>query len=165
MIFNRGKWLPHPTLSLLLFLSWLVLMGSVSGGVMVLGFLLAGIIPLLTRVFWPDVPKVSSSLKLTRYLIMVLGDIVVANLIALHLILGPKKNLQPAWIEIPLDIRDPFAVTILASTISLTPGTVSAEVGPGHSKLLIHALNASDPQKVVRDIKQRYEVPLKEIFE
>ena len=159
------SWLPHPTLSVILFLLWVMLVHSLAPLVLLGGLFLAWWLPMLTREFWPEVPHVKSGWRLLRYMLMVLGDIVIANIIALRLILGPTRNLHPAWVEVPLDIRDPFAITILASTISLTPGTVTSEVGPGHAKLLIHALNATDPEALVAEIKQRYEAPLKEIFE
>ena len=159
------SWLPHPTLTLVLFLIWLLLMNSVSPGAMVLGALLAWSLPTLTRAFWPEVPQVNSSWKMLGFILLVLGDIVHANLVAFRLILGPPRKLHPAWIEMPIDLQDKFAVTILASTISLTPGTVTVEVGRGHSKLLIHALNAEDPAALVAHLKQRYETPIREIFE
>lgn len=159
------SWLPHPTMGLMLFLVWLLLFNSLAPLVLVSGLVVAWVLPMLTRMFWTEVPHVKHSGKLLRYMLMVLGDIVLANLVALRLILGPRRSLHPAWVELPLDIRDPYAITILASTISLTPGTVTSEVGPGHAKLLIHALNATDPDALVAAIKQRYEAPLKEIFE
>ncbi|MBA6363850.1 Na+/H+ antiporter subunit E, partial [Colwellia sp. BRX8-8] len=66
--------------------------------------------------------------------------------------------------------------TILASTVSLTPGTVSAEVYPWRESLsegekleqqflLIHVLDLKDEQALIKMIKQRYEAPLKEMFQ
>lgn len=159
------RWLPHPSMSFALLVVWVLLFNSLAPLVLVSGLLVAWVFPLLTRAFWPEVPHVRHRGKLLHYILMVLGDIVLANLVALRLILGPRRNLNPAWIEVPLDIRDPYAITILASTISLTPGTVTCEVGPGHARLLVHALNASDPEVLVAEIKRRYEAPLKEIFE
>lgn len=159
------RWLPHPTLSLFMLLVWLLLMNTVQPGVVAFGLLLAWGLPFLTRVFWPDVPQVRSTLGLLRYFLRVLGDIVRANLTVARLILGPVDRLQPAWVEVPLDLQDPFAITLLASTISLTPGTVSADVSPDRRSLLIHSLNTGDPAALVREIKQRYEAPLKELFQ
>ncbi len=159
------RWLPHPTLSLFLLMVWLLLMNAVQPGVVAFGLLLAWGVPFLTRVFWPDVPHVSSTLGLLRYFLRLLGDIVSANLTVAWLILGRLERLQPAWVEVPLDLQDPFAITLLASTISLTPGTVSADISADRRSLLIHSLNTDDPEALVREIKQRYEAPLKELFE
>ncbi len=58
-----------------------------------------------------------------------------------------------------------FALTALASTISLTPGTVSVELAPDREHILIHALDVDDEAALVRTIKERYEAPIKEIFQ
>jgi len=47
----------------------------------------------------------------------------------------------------------------------MTPGTVSSDIAADGHSLLVHCLNAEDPDAVVADIKQRYERRLKEIFE
>lgn len=73
-------------------------------------------------------------------------------------------RLQPAFVEVPLDLRDPFAATILASIVSLTPGTVSIDVDQTRWVLSLHALDAPDPQALVAAIKAHYEAPLKEVF-
>ena len=54
---------------------------------------------------------------------------------------------------------------VVANVISLTPGTVSAALRPGHKMLLIHALDAPDTEALVDEVKNRYETPLLEIFE
>lgn len=65
---------------------------------------------------------------------------------------------------IPLDIRTPEAITVLAGTITLTPGTVSCDLSECGHALLVHCLHAPEPDSVVTDIKTRYELRLKEIF-
>ena len=65
---------------------------------------------------------------------------------------------------IPLEIRTPEAITVLAGTITLTPGTVSCDLSECGHALLVHCLHAPDPDSVVLDIKTRYESRLKEIF-
>jgi multicomponent K+:H+ antiporter subunit E len=67
-------------------------------------------------------------------------------------------------VEVPLDLRDPFLATLLSSIVSLTPGTVAIDVDQQRWVLLVHALDAPDPQALVREIKERYEQPLKEMF-
>jgi multicomponent K+:H+ antiporter subunit E len=75
-----------------------------------------------------------------------------------------NSKLRPSWIVIPLDLRTPEAITVLAGTITLTPGTVSADISNNGRSLLVHALDAPDPDAVRDEIKQRYESRLKEIF-
>ena len=53
---------------------------------------------------------------------------------------------------------------MLASVVSLTPGTVSADIDAERRHLLVHALSVADTEALVREIKARYEAPIKEIF-
>jgi multicomponent K+:H+ antiporter subunit E len=48
--------------------------------------------------------------------------------------------------------------------VTMTPGTVSADIDEGRTRLLVHVLDARDPGRVAADVKARYERPLKEIF-
>ncbi len=98
------------------------------------------------------------------YAVKVLGDIGSANFEVAVQVLGPSKNLQPGFIAIPLEITGDFPITVLASTISLTPGTVSAEVSEDQKWLYVHALHLTDETATIRERKQRYDKPLKEIF-
>ena len=65
---------------------------------------------------------------------------------------------------VPLDLTNIHGITTLASIITLTPGTVSAELSDDRRYLLVHALDLQDPQALIDEIKLRYEAPLKEIF-
>lgn len=154
---------PQPYLSLLLFVVWQFLSEGVSGASLVMGLLLAWLIPQMTRGFWPERPAFIRGWKLPSYIAIVLFDIVVASVTVAKLILG-RRSPQPIFVSYPLELEHPLAIAILASTISLTPGTVSADVSDDHKLLLIHALDAQDAEEVIRDIRERYERRLKEMF-
>ena len=99
------------------------------------------------------------------YSFLVIWDIFVANVqVAWIVLTRPNDKLRPAWIEVPLDLRQPEAISVLAGTITLTPGTVSADLSDEGHSLLVHALDADDPDAVRDEIKDRYERRLKEIF-
>lgn len=156
--------LPFPVLSVLLWLTWLLLSG-VSTGQVLLGLGLAVLLPLATVPFWPDVPRVRRPDRLLAFLAVLLWDILVANLAVAVRILGPARRLRPAFVAMPLDLNNDFAIALLTSTVSLTPGTVSADVSKDRRTLLIHGLDVDDPDALIAQIRHRYEKPLKEIFQ
>ncbi|MDF3123604.1 Na+/H+ antiporter subunit E [Rheinheimera sp. 1928-s] len=164
------KWWPTPVRSLFLFLVWLLLNNSVEFFHLFFGLVLAWLIPQLIHKFRLIQPGMKNPGAALRYGFMVLWDIVVANMQVVKLVLGPNKRLRPAFIKIPLDLTDNLSITILASTVSLTPGTVSAEVlalnvGVDEPRyLLVHVLDLADEAELIQQVKQRYEAPLKEIF-
>ncbi len=160
------NWLfPHPAMTLVLAVVWILLQNDFSWGMAVFGVILGIIIPRATANWWPDRPKGFRIFKMLAYIVLVMWDIVVANVqVAWIVLTRPNSKLRPAWIVIPLDLRQPEAITVLAGTITLTPGTVSADLSSTGHCLLVHALDAPDPDAVRDEIKQRYEARLKEIF-
>jgi multicomponent K+:H+ antiporter subunit E len=159
------RWLPQPLFSVFLWLVWLLLNNTVDPGHLLLGAMLALALPLFTSRFWPDRPHIRKPLKLLRYFAVLFWDIILANLTVARLILGPTARLRPAFILLPLELRNEYAIVVLANTISLTPGTVSSDLNPDRRTLLIHALDVENPEETIARIKQRYERPLQEIFE
>ncbi|WP_137703326.1 Na+/H+ antiporter subunit E [Marimonas lutisalis] len=159
-------WLiPHPFLTLILAVVWTLLQNEISAGMVVFGIILGIIIPWATSVWWPDTPKAFKLRKMILYSFMVMWDILVANVQVAWIVLTvPNNKLKPAWIVIPLELRQPEAITVLAGTITLTPGTVSADLSDEGHSLLVHVLHTDDPDAVRDEIKTRYEAYLKEIF-
>lgn len=154
---------PNLPLSVTLLLLWLLLNNSLSAGNIVLGVLLGLLIPQSTAGLQRFRPVQRYSLAL-KYTIVLLRDIIVSNIEVAIQVLGPLQKLTPGFIAIPLDLTSDLPITLLASSISLTPGTVSVEVSKDHRWLYVHVLNITDPEESIQTIKERYERPLKEIF-
>jgi len=161
----RSRLLPAPGLSLVLWVSWLMLNESVSAGHLLLGAALALVVPWFTERYRPDKPALRGALTACRLALLVLADIVKSNLIVARQVLGPESRVRPAFVWVPLDIRDPHGIVALAAIITLTPGTLSSDLSEDRHHLLVHALHVDDAEALVADIKQRYESPLREIFE
>jgi multicomponent K+:H+ antiporter subunit E len=130
-----------------------------------LGALLGWAVPLYTARFWPEQVKVRRPQVLVRFLLVVLYDIVVANVTVARLIMGPAERMRPAFVTMPLELRSDVAISLLASTISLTPGTVSVFLSADRRCLVIHSLHTTEPDELVATIRRRYERPLKEVLE
>ena len=73
--------------------------------------------------------------------------------------------LKPGIFAYPLTVKSDFEIALLANLITLTPGTLSADLTDDRRCLLVHAFNVDDEQALVASIKERYEAPLREIFE
>jgi multicomponent K+:H+ antiporter subunit E len=79
-------------------------------------------------------------------------------------ILGPEARVKSTFVQVPLTIRDPHGIATLASIITMTPGTLSADLSDDRRFLLVHALHSDDPEALIEDVKRRYEEPLRAIF-
>lgn len=160
------KLLPHPYLTLLITLVWAMLNDSLSPGTVVFGLIIGLLIPQLTAPYWPNRSTIRIGLPLLEFGLVLIWDIVTASVIvAGQVLFVPNARLRPAWVAIPIDLRRPEAITLLAGTITMTPGTVTADISADGRALLVHCLHAPDPDAVRDNIKSRYERRIKEIFE
>jgi multicomponent K+:H+ antiporter subunit E len=159
------RWLPAPLLSATLLAVWLLLNNTLDPAHVVLGALLAVVVPWFTEPLRPERPRLRRPLVIVRLGLVVLWDIVLSNIEVARRILGPEAAIRPAFVWVPLDLADPHAIVSLAGIITMTPGTLSAELSADRRHLLVHAFNVDDEAGLVAQIKARYEAPLKEIFE
>ncbi len=157
----------YPLAVLSLTLLWLLLQGSLASGQIVLGTILAMAVTTASSRFWAGRLRPRRPLLLALYLWRVAVDVVIANLRIAALILTPSRHPHPAFVELPLALTEPFALYVLATTISLSPGSLSADLSGDRRVLLLHLLDAPDPADAAAEcakIKDHYERLLLEVF-
>lgn len=161
---NFRRYRPRVLNFVLLFVVWIFLTNAFTFGNVLLAAILAWVIPVSVGSLQSTTPQVVKPLKAIRYVLVLLGDIITSNIVVAKQVLGPLDKLTPGFVAIPLELKEPLPITLLASTISLTPGTVSTEVSEDYKTLYVHALHVENEPQLVEHIKNRYETPLKEIF-
>ncbi|MEJ8836153.1 Na+/H+ antiporter subunit E [Ramlibacter sp. AN1133] len=159
------RWLARPVLSAAIAVAWLLLQGSLAPVHWLWAAGLALLLPWLAHDFI-DAPSAAPRRAGLVLLLAarVLLDIVLANLAVARIVLDLRRAPQPAWLRVRHTLEDPRAVALLATIITMTPGTVSSVIDEERREILVHALDAPDPQALVAAILQRYAQPLKEIF-
>jgi multicomponent K+:H+ antiporter subunit E len=155
--------LPHPFVSVVVALSWLMLGHSAEAYDFIVAILLGIIIPKLVQPFIVRTPNIHWFLALKLFFV-VLWDIIVCNFKVAKQVLGSNKNLHPKWYRVPLETDHEQVNTLLAMIITTTPGTVSAGIDQERGDILVHSLSTDDPEADVLDIKARYETALMAIF-
>ena len=156
--------IPSIPLSVTIFLFGILLADRLNAAYVALALLLALLIPQVAKRLDREFAYIGTLRPVPRLVMVILYDIVRSNLHVARLVLGPEAALKPGWVWVPLDLTNIHGITALASVITLTPGTVSAELSDDRRYLLIHALDLQDPQALIDEIKIRYEAPLREIF-
>lgn len=159
-----SRFLPSPPLSIAVLVLWLLLVAEFSLGQLVLGAVLAIALPMVAAMLRPEPARIGRARVTLLLARRVLWDIVLSNIEVARRILGPERVLTPTFLWLPLDLTNIHGITALASIITLTPGTVSAELSDDRRHLLIHCFNLADAEELLATIKARYEAPLKEIF-
>jgi multicomponent K+:H+ antiporter subunit E len=146
-----------------LLVCWLLLNG-LSIGQLLIGLLLALLIPLQQV---KQTRRHSTAFRLfgfTRLLLSLLLDIVMSGWGVVRHVCSPRLHNRPQWLQLPLTLDNPHATAILASCISLTPGTISVEVDREGGVLLMHCLHVDDAAATLAQIHARYQRPLEELF-
>lgn len=162
---GERRWFARPWLTATILASWLLLQGSLAPVHWLWGLALGLVLPWLVHDFI-DVPTspVRGMAVMVRLALRVLWDIVVANATVARLVLDPRRQPNPQWVEVHYTLEDPRGVVLLATIITMTPGTVSCAIDEKRRVIVVHALDAPQPQAVAAEILERYERPLKEIF-
>lgn len=158
--------LPHPVFSTVLLAVWLLLQESLSPVVVLGGVALALALPPLGSRFEPFGGRLVRVRAAPRLLGRAAWNIGRANLRVARLLLARRPGtLATRFLVVPLELESRYATAFLMALISITPGTVSIDLDEDGRRLLVHALDAPDPEATIAGIKRDYERPLKEIFE
>lgn len=157
------RWLPCPILSLGLFALWLLLNRSLSSGHLLLGALLAVAVPLMVSGLRPSAYRVARPGLAARLAARVMLDMVRSNI----QVVGQVVRRRPpasAWVNVPLELRSPEGLAVLAMISCAVPGTVWCKLSMERDCLLIHVLSLADEERFIAEFKEHYERPLLEIF-
>lgn len=158
--------MPSPPLSGTLFVVWLLLHQSVEPSTLLSGALLALIVPLITKSLRPATVRLRKPRVALHLAGMAIADMLVSAKNVAWLVLTRRNvRLNSYFVVIPLELRDPNGLAVLAMIMCLTPGTAWGEVSLDRSALLIHVFDLVDEQQFIARLKLRYEAPLMEIFQ
>jgi len=158
--------LPYPLLWVALLLLWVLLNESLSPGTILLGVVLAFVGCWSLALLKPARARVRRPAVVLRLLGMVLADIYRSNIAVAKIILSPRrKDRRSGFLSIPLELRDPYGLAILACILTAAPGTAWVEFDSAKGTLLLHILDLVDEETWIDTVKNRYERPLMEIFQ
>lgn len=157
-------WIP---MTCALFIAWIMLTGSLSLGQLSLGFALSFILIVLSTRLRPDRAYPRRVWAMIKLFFIVLKDIYLSNMHVMWLTLKARPNNQPVagFVNIPLSLRDPHAIALLACIINYVPGTVWSGLTENGYILRLHVFGLESEEEWHHTVQQRYEPLLMEIFE
>ena len=156
--------LPYPLLTVSLLAMWLLLNG-LSVGQVLLGGAIAVAASNVTAALGPAKLRIKRWHLLPKLVMIVVLDIWRSNIAVARLILHPDHPRRVSgFVVVPLELRDPAGLAILACIVTSTPGTAWVEYDSESNKLLLHVLDLVDDAHWIDLIKNRYERLLLEIL-
>ena len=160
-----SRLLPFPLTSVSLVALWLLLNQTLSLGHFLLGGAIAVVGGWALAALEPPKSRPQRLGATLRLVALVLADIVRSNIAVARIVLGlDRRRWTSGFVEIPLELREPYGLAALACIITSTPGTLWVDFNEASGTLTIHVLDLVDKTEWVRTIKGRYERLLLEIF-
>ena len=156
-------------LFILSFLFWLLLTLDASVANLITGAVAAVITALLfARYFFDKVYKFIQPVRYFWFLVYlaILGwECIKANLDVAYRVLHPAMPIKPGIVKVKLELQSDFARTMLANSITMTPGTIAVDIIDDY--LYVHWIYVSseDPEEYSRKITGRFEKYIKKTFE
>lgn len=105
--------------------------------------------------------KVPQALAFTVFF---LRELAVATLRISYDVLTPTAHMRPAVVGIPLDAQTEAEIALLAIVVTLTPGTLALDISSDRKTLYVHAMYASSPDDVRKEIKRGFERKILELL-
>lgn len=143
-------------------IAWTVLVGELSPFSLVSGAILGYIVLLLRRQVRLNL--IARAWKLSVLVLYFLWELLLANIRVTIDIITPNDNIRAGVVAVPLDIKGPVSLAVLANIISLTPGTVTMDVSDDQTVLYIHTMHLTDADEFRREIKEGFERRLMEVL-
>ena len=103
----------------------------------------------------------------TQYLPIFLWECFKANLDVAYRVLHPRLPINPGIVKVKTTLKSDTALTFLANSITLTPGTLSVDIDTDNGVLYVHWINvkAKDVEAATKIIVERFEGILRKIFD
>ena len=152
-----------PFVGVILGLLWLFVNGVPLEPAALLGQFLIGLLFGLPvayasrRFYWPETDPwrvLRAAPYMALYVAVFVKDLLVANLDVAYRVLAPSMPIEPAVIDLPLRVQTDVAITTIANSITLTPGTLAMDYDADRNALYVHAIDGRNPEAVVRPIRQ-----------
>jgi multicomponent Na+:H+ antiporter subunit E len=156
-------------LFILTFVFWLLLTFDLSLANLIAGSAAAIVTSLLfTKYFFHRVVKFIQPARyfwLLVYLVIFTWECIKANFDVAYRVLHPAMPIKPGIVKVKLNLHSDFARTMLANSITMTPGTIAVDIVD--DVLFVHWIYVSseDPEVYSQKIAGKFEKYIKKIFE
>jgi multicomponent Na+:H+ antiporter subunit E len=151
---------------LLMAITWFFVKGAVDTLTAIQGLLIGLSLAYSFRRFYPGEFHLRAFRRIpfiVRYILSFLRALLVSNLDTAYRVLHPGMPAEPGFFRYSVELEHPAAITVLANSITLTPGTLVVDYLEEEKEMKIHCLNLENPEKIREDIKQ-WEKTLEKAF-
>ena len=138
---------------------------------LLVGILVAGFVSFMTGDFFVKRPYVfkhaSRYFWFLYYLPFFIWECIKANIDVAYRVIHPNRPINPGIVKVKTTLKSDTALTFLANSITLTPGTLSVDIDEVGGFLYVHWIDVQDKdiEGATKLIVERFEQILRRIFE
>lgn len=99
--------------------------------------------------------KFPKALIILRYILILIFEIYKSSFS--HMLRIIKKDCNPIIVEVKLDLTDPFLITLISNSITLTPGTITVDTDKNKLTVLSIKDYGENGNRISKDIKEKFE--------
>ncbi|GAB6138128.1 Na+/H+ antiporter subunit E [Halanaerobaculum tunisiense] len=158
---------------IILYAVWIILAGDLSLASLVLGAIVAGTIDLI--IVHSSFAQILAQKFITKalfflvYSIFLALEVFIASYKVAYYVINPRSSFRSGIVKIPIETgknNKLMQLTLLANTITLTPGTVTMDVDTQDKELYVHCLNikSESDQEIKELIVGNFERFIRRIF-
>ncbi|MBP1968741.1 multicomponent Na+:H+ antiporter subunit E [Virgibacillus natechei] len=150
-------------LNIVIAVIWTFLQNSYTGIDFLVGYVIGIFILLVLRrflLFDFYFNRVWAIIKLT---LLFIYKLLAANLDMIKIVLSLKLDIKPGIVAVPTKLETEWELTLLASLISLTPGTLSMDFSDDNKIIYIHAIDVPDKEAMINEIQNSFEHAIMEV--
>ncbi|WP_088102559.1 Na+/H+ antiporter subunit E [Halalkalibacter urbisdiaboli] len=142
---------------------WMFLYSSWDLPTFIIGFFVGMIILVLVRRFFHEPLYLIKVYAIVKLILLFLKELILSNITVIKHVLSPKLDIKPGIFALETELKTDWEITLLASLITLTPGTLVVDVSDDQKTLYIHAMNIEDIEESISAIKMTFERAIMEV--
>lgn len=150
-------------LNIVIALVWMVLRNEYSPVEFAMGYLVGLLALFILRRFLTFDFYLRRVYAFIKLVLLFFQQLVLSNIDMIKVVLKPKLDVQPGIFAFPTKLQSKWEITLLASLITLTPGTLSMYFSEDGKTIYIHAIDVPDKEEAIKDIQDTFERAIMEV--
>ncbi|WP_062049978.1 Na+/H+ antiporter subunit E [Bacillus sp. JCM 19034] len=150
-------------INIVIALVWVLLQNSYTGVDFLVGYVIGIVVLFVLRRFLRFDFYFRRVWAIFKLILLFTKELILANIDVIKILLSPKMNIQPGIVAVPTKLKSEFEITLLASLISLTPGTLSMDFSSDSQTIYIHSIHVPDKDAMIKQIHDTFERAIMEV--
>ncbi|UCZ54451.1 Na+/H+ antiporter subunit E [Bacillus shivajii] len=144
-------------------LIWMLLKNNFTGIEFFYGYLVGLLLLFVLRRFLVYDFYLRRVYAFIKLIVLFVYKLILSNIDVIKIVLSPKMDIQPGIIAVPTELETEWEITLLATLISLTPGTLSMNFSEDGKTIFIHFIHVTDKEEAIKEIHDSFQKAIMEV--